>query len=266
MLLAASALGMSLTGQAFGPDGHRIIAELAQRQLSPTALAEVRRLLGDQADDGLAGIANWADEIREAQAWRHTSRWHYVNFPRDDCAYDAGRDCKGGRCVVAAIGEQAAILGDRARGDDERTRALRFLVHFVGDIHQPLHAGHGDDRGGNTFQVFYLGRGSNLHALWDGGILRSARLDWRGHVHRLAARAPDRRARRGGAWSARAPVRWAEESCRLIGSAAVYPPSPGKLPDDYVQRQYPVVERQLVVAATRLAAVLDAVLVADDDR
>ena len=257
-LLALSGLAATMTAQAFGPDGHRIIAELAQRQLAPATLAEVRRLLGDDAGEGLADIANSADEIRGNEDWRWTSRWHYVNFPRGDCRYDAARDCADGRCIVAAITAQAAILGDRSRSDQARTQALRFVVHFIGDIHQPLHAGHGDDRGGNTFQVFYIGRGSNLHALWDGGILRSARLDWTAQVERLQTSTTEAIA--AAPWSASTPVAWAEESCRLIADHGIYPKRPGKLPQGYVERHYPLLEQRLVIAAARLASTLDSVL------
>jgi hypothetical protein len=264
----ASLIGLALLAAApgawaFGPDGHRIVAELAQRQLSPEALAEVRRLLGGQSDEGLAAIANWADEIREDSAWRYTSRWHYVNFPRGRCTYDATRDCADGRCIVAAITQQASILADRARSDDDRAQALRFLVHFIGDIHQPLHAGWGDDRGGNTFQVFYIGRGSNLHALWDGGILRSARLDWREQVVRLARRDDIASSSAASRWSPDAPAHWAEESCQLIEANSVYPARPGKLPNGYVERHYPLVEQRLVVAAARLASALNRLLSPD---
>lgn len=262
VLLTATVLLAANTAQAFGPDGHRIVAELAQRQLAPQTLAEVRRLLGEHAADGLAGIANWADEIRANEDWRWTSRWHYVNFPRGDCRYDAARDCADGRCIVAAIAQQAAILGDRARSDQARAQALRFVVHFIGDIHQPLHAGHGDDRGGNTFQVFYIGRGSNLHALWDGGILRSARLDWTAQVERLASSTTDAMA--GATWSALAPVAWAEESCRLIADHDIYPARPGKLPQGFVERHYPLLEQRLVIAAARLGSTLDSVLASED--
>ncbi len=257
LLLIAFAPALANTpALAFGPDGHRIIGELAQRQLSPVALAEIRRLLGDDADAGLAGVSNWADEIREQPAWRYTSRWHYLNFPRGSCRYDAERDCRDGRCIVTAIDAQAAILAERARDDEQRAQALRFLVHFVADIHQPLHAGHGDDRGGNTFQIFHMGRGSNLHALWDGGILRSAQRGWSEQVTRLQGRAAGVDIR----WSPQAAARWAEESCRLIDSAGLYPARPGRLPDGYVERQYPVLEQQLVIAGARLAALLDAIL------
>ncbi len=263
-IFALSALLGSAGAQAFGPDGHRIVAALAERQLTPPTRAAVHQLLGAEAAEGLAGLANWADDIRDEQAWRHTSRWHYVNFPRASCRYDAARDCPDGRCIVAALRVQAQRLGDRTLTRHERVLALRFFVHFAGDIHQPLHAGHGDDRGGNTFQVFYIGRGSNLHALWDGGILRSAQRDWRQQVEHLSDRAPVN----GdiGVWSEHAPVRWAEESCRLIGHSGIYPPRPGKLPAGYVERHYPLVEQRLVVAAARLATALESILANGGDR
>lgn len=257
VLSALTALLAAGQAVAFGPDGHRIVAGLAQRQLQPGTLAEVNRLLGAAADQGLAGIANWADEIRGEEAWRHTSRWHFVNFPRGECSYRTGRDCEDGRCIVAALAEQARRLGNRRLPDHQRLEALRFVVHLVGDIHQPLHAGWGDDRGGNLFQI-YIGRGSNLHALWDSGILASAHLDWQAQVERLAARRPPTGL--SLAWSPRAPAHWAEESCALIGSAGIYPPRPGQLPAGYVGRQYPRLEQQLVLAGARLAALLDAAL------
>jgi hypothetical protein len=258
LLAIALALPMApAPAAAFGGDGHRIVAELAQRQLTAAARSEVSRLLAGEADASLAGTSTWADQVRELEAWRYTAPWHYVNFPRGDCRYRARARCPGGDCVVGAIGRQAGILSDPDHGTAARRQALKFLVHFVADVHQPLHAGYADDRGGNTFQVFYLGRGGNLHALWDGGILRSARLDWPDHVERLARRAP---APDAGAWSPQAPARWAEQSCRLIVQAGVYPPRPGRLPRDYVQRQLPVVEGQLILAAARLAGLLNALL------
>src|SRR5690606_3116410 len=119
-IFALSALLGSAGAQAFGPDGHRIVAALAERQLTPPTRAAVHQLLGAEAAEGLAGLANWADDIRDEQAWRHTSRWHYVNFPRASCRYDAARDCPDGRCIVAALRVQAQRLGDRTLTRHER--------------------------------------------------------------------------------------------------------------------------------------------------
>jgi len=252
---------MALAGAAqvaaFSADGHRIVAELAQRQLTPGARSAVDALLAGTTDASLADIATWPDEVRTLAPYAWSAPLHYVNFPRDaGCRYRARRDCREGRCAVGAIERYARTLAERKRPIAERREALKFLVHFVGDIHQPLHAGYADDRGGNLFQVHYLGRGSNLHALWDGGILRQSRLGWQAYTDRLASR----RAIDGSRWSARAPQHWAEASCRLLSDADVYPGRPGKLPDGYAQKQLPVVERQIVHAGARLAALLNAVL------
>lgn len=255
LVLAVAALAPP-AARAFGADGHRIVAELAQRRLAPAAAAEVRRLLDGEADPTLTGIANWADEVRDREAYRWSAPLHYVNFPRDSCRYDAARDCRDGRCVVAAIERYARELHDRRLGDERRRAALKWLVHFVADVHQPLHAGYADDKGGNTFQVFYAGRGSNLHALWDSLILDLPRRGWRDYAGVLAARSAGRDLR----WSPQAAQRWAEQSCRLIAAAAIYPERPGRLNRAYAERQLPVVERQLVLAGARLAALLNAEL------
>ena len=150
-----------LQAWGWGADGHRIIAELAERQLQPRTAAEVRRLLSLEPGATLGSVASWADQVRtEADARRH-----YVNMPPEvHCHYVAERDCPNGECVVGAIERQLAILKSKAP-DDERLRALKYLVHFIGDVHQPLHAGHAADQGGNTFQLQAFGHGTNLHAL-----------------------------------------------------------------------------------------------------
>ena len=125
--------------------------------------------------------------------FRQTARWHYVNFPRGDCSYVAERDCKDGNCVVAAIEAQRRILGDRRQPLAARRDALRFLVHFVGDVHQPLHSSDRNDKGGNDFQISlrtgiepeayardrHAGgvMGTNLHSVWDYYVLAERGLE-----------------------------------------------------------------------------------------
>src|SRR5690606_17278990 len=157
--------------------GHRLVARLAEYQLTGEARTEVHRLLAVERHRGLADIATWADELREhdPDLGRRSAKWHYVNIGEHDCRYEAQLACRNGDCIVEAIRAQTAILADRARPDAERLQALKFVVHFVGDVHQPMHAGYARDRGGNTIQINYRDRGSNLHALWD-----STLLGWRG--------------------------------------------------------------------------------------
>lgn len=250
---------LAVPAHAWGPMGHRLAARLAEPQLTPAARAEVQRLLATERLRSLADVANWADELRERDPTlgRRSAKWHYVNFG-DDCRYDAARDCAKGDCVVEALRTQAAILSDRKRGDAERLQALKFVVHFAGDIHQPLHAGHGHDRGGNTFQVNHRGKGSNLHAFWDGTLLNSRGLGETTYLWRLRATEAAKPAPAAG-YSPRAPAAWAEQSCAIVRQPGFYPPS-ARIGDDYVARHRPTAERQLQLAGTRLAALLNASL------
>ncbi len=239
---------------AWGPHSHELVAEIAARHLDPAPRAVVEDLLGDRADLAMREMATWADRVREQPQFRGTAPLHYVNFPRDVCHYDAGRNCRGGRCVVAAIGTYVAQLADRNTGRQARADALAFVIHFVGDIHQPLHVGWGDDRGGNDVQVRVDGKGSNLHALWDDTLARSARLRVREHADKLLA--SPLTAKRV-AWGDAAPVLWAEESCRAL-ARGVYPDAPD-ISDAYMQRMLPLAEERIELAGRRLAALLNAV-------
>ena len=167
--LVASVFGATVsTAHAWGTEGHQVIALIAQSQLTAKARAEVDRLLAQEPGATLASVSTWADEHRNPS----TAPWHYVNFPRGNCIYDEQRDCPDGRCVVVAIKKELALLASGAP-DDKRLNALKYVVHFVGDVHQPLHAGYFDDKGGNMYQLQAFMKGSNLHAVWDTGLIKN---------------------------------------------------------------------------------------------
>lgn len=122
---------------------------------------------------------------------RRSAGWHYVNIAEDNCHYEAPKHCRNGNCIVEALKAQSAILGDRSLTDGERLQALKFVVHLVGDIHQPMHAGYAHDKGGNDFQLQFGNRGTNLHSLWDSGMLNTRKLDDAGYLPLLQSqRAP----------------------------------------------------------------------------
>ncbi|HET6804905.1 MAG TPA: S1/P1 nuclease [Frateuria sp.] len=243
--------------RAWGPDGHRIVADLAQRHLSPAAEARVERLLAPEHTRRLADVANWADDIQDDPSqqalWKATRSLHYINFRSRACDYQPPRDCRDGRCVVQGLAHYVAVLGDRSQDAAARREALKFVVHFVGDLHQPLHAGYRDDKGGNLYQVQFQGQGSNLHRVWDSGMLRSRGLDWQDYAQLLDARGPVALAP-----ATEAPfAAWAEESCRL--SRDIYPD--GHTVDAaYTQAQLPLAERRLREAGQRLAELLNRTL------
>lgn len=248
--LASAALvicGVALphaTALAWGADGHRLIASVAEKLLTPQARAEVNRLLEQEPGASLASISTWADEVRNPA----TATWHYVNFQRGEpCVFKPETDCAGNSCVVSAIERQTAVLAS-AESDEKRLLALKYVVHFVGDVHQPLHAGYGDNRGGNSFQHQAFGRGTNLHSVWDGALLRN----WPGGLPALQEALEAETTAAGGK-----PAAWAEESCGIVGLPGFYPE--GRTVDDaYPAKWAPTMRQQLSLAARRLAATLNA--------
>ena len=194
------------TARAWGTQGHQVIASLAQVQLTAKAKAEIDKLLALEPGETLASISTWADEHRSPT----TAAWHYINFPKNSCTYDAARDCPDGNCVVAAIDRQLAVLTSNAP-DEKRLTALKYVVHLVADIHQPLHAGYAEDRGGNQYQLQAFMRGSNLHALWDVGLIKNLDMTTEALTAKLLAKPVS-----SGTFNA---ASIAEESCRIVGTS-----------------------------------------------
>lgn len=260
--------------RAWGIQGHQVVAAIAWQALSPAARQEATRLLVQEPGQTLVSVATWADEHRGPA----TAPWHYLNFPRGQCRFDAARDCPDGQCVVGAIERQRAILASQAP-DAERLQALKYLVHFVADVHQPLHAGYQDDRGGNTVQLRFLMRGSNLHALWDKGLIEQLGLDNEALIAAAQAQlAAQVKSQAHVQTQMLGPVQFqsqstapaspgsgladaiamAEESCRIVAQPGFYPqgdPSPA-----YVARMTPVLLQRLALAGQRLAALLNQAL------
>lgn len=252
-------VGFMSPALAWGPLGHRVVAELAQRQLNPAAEAEVVRLLAPEQTRRLADVANWADEIQnqpaQAALWKQTRRQHYINFPSSQCAYVAPRDCRDGQCVVGGLQHYVAVLRDRSQSDAARREALKFVVHFAGDLHQPLHAGYRQDKGGNTHQVQFQGKGSNLHRVWDSGLSGSRQMKWLAYASMLdregAVKVPAM-----GALGKNPYASWAEESCKLTAKPGFYP-AKRQIGQAYIQAQLPLADRRMRVAGHRLAGVLN---------
>ncbi len=261
--LLALALPAFASVHAWGDIGHRIVAELAWRQLDPTAKAEIQRLLGETGSaDPLPDIASWPDRLRDDPATKAlgkaTGPLHYMDFVDGKCHYVPARDCADGKCVVGGLEKYVAILGDRHKSQAERAEALKFVVHFVGDVHQPLHAGNRDDKGGNDYQVQFDGKGTNLHSVWDSKMLYTRDLKWPAYADRLAAQGPVQLPK------PQAPLdnpyaQWAEESCAIVATDGFYPDS-HTIDDAYVAKQLPVAETRLREAGKRLADLLNKTL------
>jgi hypothetical protein len=156
--------------RSWGPEGHRIVADLAERLLVPEAKRAVSKILSGSS---MASVATWADEIDHKPEFAWTKCMHYIDASSGTCFVDINKDCQNNCCVVKAI----ANYTERMVGEDEITDSLKFLIHFMGDVHQPLHAGHREDKGGNMIEIFpdfspVHQRRENLHEVWDGVLIR----------------------------------------------------------------------------------------------
>lgn len=238
----------------WGVEGHRVVAGIAADRLTPRAASEAARLLHGAS---LPTISTWADEVRSQRP--ETGPWHYVNIPVIDSAYDAAKECPGGACILGALDRQLALLADRKQSDSVRSEALKWVVHLIGDLHQPLHVGDRGDRGGNDVKLTWFGRSSNLHSVWDSGILSAMGMDdvalRRELEGRLAQRNDLATIERG------TPLSWAMESHDAARDVAYrfLPPSLD-LGQDYLDAARPTVEERLLRAGVRLAAVLNQAL------
>jgi hypothetical protein len=195
-------------GHAWGPEGHRAAAAITAERLCPAAEAEVARLLGGMT---LADAALWPDRIRSEAEWAHTRDWHYINIGDDEPFSALVEGEPGHGRLLSAIRANLALLTDTQAADGRRREALGFVLHLVGDLHQPLHVGRSEDRGGNAITVSFAGQETNLHRLWDGVLLRSAGLRPDDYLRSLAPLvvlgAPS--------WERGTLQDWAEESRRL---------------------------------------------------
>lgn len=255
LVLMLSAVAMPSPAHAWSAEVHRIIAELAQRHLTPAAKAEALRLLAVDGAHSLADVATWADELRDARPQtplgKATSPLHYIKFGDERCRFDVdpAPDCKDGQCIVGAIERYTAIVTDRSRSDAERAEALRFVIHFVGDVHQPLHNGYRDDRGGNRYQVQFDGNGKNLHDIWDDHLVGGRGLSLHDEAEALAKEAHPVTAS-GDAKD------WSACSCRLTRGGGVYPAG-HRIDAAYIAKLAPLARRQVRLAAANLAALIN---------
>jgi nuclease S1 len=212
----------------------------------------VQSLIGN---NHLYSVASWADDVRKDR--RETGPWHYVNIPLGS-KYDASRDCalRHG-CVVAKIDDFVKVLTNKKAPREERAEALKFLVHFVGDIHQPMHAAK-EAAGGNGIHVSFLSNNRcgpyecNLHAVWDTSMILHTGLapqDYVAHLEQLIT-SENLNGEAGGT-----PEQWANESLRLAQAAWVQDGT--NLDEQYYQREINVVDRQMALAGLRLAKLLN---------
>jgi S1/P1 Nuclease len=255
LLVVLLVSGWSSPGRAFGPSGHRLAAHIAERELCPETRAALAPLLAGMT---LAEAGLWPDTIRRLPEWEHTKPWHYLNVTdRGSVRRAAARDPDN---VLAALNRFEKELADTSRSNRQRGLALRFIVHFVVDIHQPLHVGRQSDRGGNLVPVLVADRETNLHAVWDGEPLRRATdLSPGGEARRLPRPSPLTVSR----WQEASALDWARESKALRPQVYAFTSQgarPVALSAAYLDAARTLADRRLLEAGVRLAGRLNALV------
>lgn len=242
-----------LPGQAFawGKTGHRVIGKIAEPYLTASATAGVKRILGVET---VAEASNWPDFMRSDPAtfWqREAGPFHYVTVPDRKTYAEAAHPPEGDG--VTALQRFSATVRSPTASLADKQLALRFIIHIVGDLHQPLHAGNGHDKGGNDIRVTFQGRSTNLHSVWDSALVDEGQLSYSEMADWLGARITPALSRE---WMVADPRVWIAESTALRDQ--VYPTEESRsLGWRYIYENTPRMELRLEQGGVRLAAYLN---------
>jgi len=278
LLVVAYWIASSKPVQAWGALGHEIICEIAFQELGKEARTEVKRLI--KLDPTFATFSRsciWPDHPRKR------AKEHYVNVARSSTEFGTAICPKASKCVLLAIGTDVAVLSDKSASDERRLASLKYLGHWVGDVHQPFHVSFKDDRGGNSIGERGGPCDGNLHAVWDTCMVKS-RL--RGKVREIAKRMViGVTSEQRSAWTKNAPIMWAAESYQIVTKPSVgywtwkerscwydqdrqkykkgQPQKSIVVNKAYIALHGPIVEAQLTNAGVRLGAFLNQLLASD---
>lgn len=171
---------------SWGKTGHRVTAQVAENYLTPAAREKVEELLQGQS---LALVSTFGDDIKSEKRFWKFSPWHYVNYPLDKKYSDQEPSDEGD--IVQAIGKCVSVLEDPKAPVQEKEFYLKMLVHFIGDLHQPMHIGRAEDKGGNDIQVRWFSDGSNLHRVWDSNMIDEFQMSFTELSENLPVITPD---------------------------------------------------------------------------
>lgn len=240
---------------SWGVTGHKTVADIALNHLTPKAKAAVAELLGSQS---MADIASWADEVRNQPEYRNTAPEHFINvglgLTHESFVQQVENQAQTN--VYKALQENVTVLQDTKSTKDQKAFALKFIIHFVGDMHQPMHVSRAEDKGGNTIQVRYNGQGTNLHSLWDSKLLEHGGLT----DMQLAEQYDHITPAQISTWQKTPVIDWAFESYQTSTQLyAEVEKSNGNIDDAYYAKYMPVIQQRLAQAGIRLAGLLNEV-------
>lgn len=253
-LISAAVLALSFLDTTFtwGKTGHRVTGDIAQERLSRKAQKEIKRILGVE---NLAQASTWADLMRSSQDdfWtKEAGPYHYVTIPPGKTYAEVGAPPEGD--AISALAKFKAVLRNKDASREDKQLALRFTVHIIGDLHQPLHAGNGTDRGGNDFKMKFFWETTNLHRVWDDGLIKQEDLSY-SEMSQWFKKDMTRETIK--AWSETYPIVWATESAALRDK--IYPEANAEETWDYLYAHRDTVQMRLSQGGVRIAAYLNEV-------
>jgi nuclease S1 len=237
----------------WGAAGHRTVARIAQVHLNNRAIAEIAKLL--EENESIVSVSSWADEVRPKR--KESAPWHYINIPVWTPKGDWAPYCPAEGCIARKVKELITYLKSGEGDRTLRAEALKYLVHFMGDLHQPMHVGDRKDRGGNDTPVVFFDKATNLHSIWDTAI-----------VERMFEREPQLKTSVDSRmemdqrkdWERGSVDDWVWEGQALAGTVAyryLTSPSPAVIGSEYQAQAEAAAWGQLRKGGVRLARVLN---------
>lgn len=230
----------------WGPTGHRVTGLIAEKHLTKKARAALQKIFNGQS---LPMASTWMDEIRSDSAFDYMTDWHWVTIPAGQTYAETTRNPNGD--LIQTLERVISELKSKKLGQAEQLERLRILVHLVGDLHQPLHVGNRDDRGGNSVKVMWFGSQSNLHRVWDSDMIDDTKLSYT-ELTDFLDRPGAQEIRQ---WKKASIHDWAKESQSY--HAQLYDIGDGRLGYRYSYVNLPVVRHRLLQAGIRIAGLLN---------
>ncbi|WMS86399.1 S1/P1 nuclease [Pleionea litopenaei] len=240
---------ISVNAFSFGQTGHRVTGAIAEEYLNDSAKKAIQSIIGTES---LAQASTFADEMKSnpSEFWQKTANpYHYVTVPRGKVYAQTTPPQKGD--AIIALKKFTQTLQSNTSTTEEKAIALKFIVHIIGDLHQPLHAGNGTDKGGNDFKVKFFWQDSNLHRVWDSELIDRQQLSYTEWTAWLTRTIDNKKITQ---WSQIDPQVWVTESAKIRDT--IYPDDP-KLSWDYQYQHLPALKQRLQQAGVRIALYLN---------
>lgn len=250
-LFFTAVMALMIVHNAFGwgQKGHDVVAYVAEQNISCRVARKVAKVLEGHS---LVYYANWMDNASHTPEYAHTSTWHYANVDEGYTYQTMPKNEKGD--VVQAVIQLTEQLKKGGMTPQEESVALRMLIHLVGDLHCPMHAGHKSDLGGNLVEVLYFGKPQKLHSIWDSALVESAHnwgyTEWQREIDRQP-RKEDKKLQQGSV------EEWFSETVELSKGVYKDMPEGAKISYDEVAKYAPLIEQQLLKGGLRLARLLE---------